>query len=144
MFVGTHHPRLDDKGRLFLPAKYREEVADGVVVTKGKDRCLSVFTAAEFTRQAQELEAAERTATTDVDKKRTRMQTRQFFGSASDETPDRQGRVTIPALLRTYAGLEHECTVVGANNRLEIWDRQAWAAFTAASDAEFAEEDIEL
>ncbi len=141
MFVGTHHPRLDEKGRLFLPAKYREEVADGVVVTKGKDRCLSVFTAAEFARQAGELEVAERTASTDADKKRTRMQTRQFFGSASDEVPDRQGRITIPAPLREYAGLEKQCTVVGANNRLEIWDGDAWAAFSAASDAEFAEED---
>lgn len=143
MFVGTHTPRLDEKGRLFLPAKYREEVADGVVLTKGKDRCLSVFTAAEFARQASELETAERTAATDVDKKRTRMQTRQFFGSASDETPDRQGRITIPVLLREYAGLDRQCTVVGANNRLEIWDTAAWDAFSAASDAEFAEEDAD-
>ncbi len=140
MFLGTHTPRLDEKGRLFLPAKYREEVQEGVVITKGQDRCLYVFPLAEFARQAAELEAAERAAVTPEDKKRTRMRTRQTFGSASDETPDRQGRITVPAALRAYAGLDRACTVVGANTRLEIWDSAAWEAFNAASDAAFAEE----
>ena len=142
MFLGTHTPRLDEKGRLFLPAKYREEVAGGVVITKGQERCLSVFPAAEFARQAAELQLAESTAVSPEDKKRTRMRTRQFFGSAADDTPDRQGRITVPAPLRAYAGLERDCVVVGANTRLEIWDAAAWAAYEASNDPDFAEEDL--
>lgn len=140
MFLGTHTPRLDEKGRLFLPAKYRDEVAGGVVITKGQERCLSVFPAAEFARQAEELQVAESTAVTPEDKKRTRMRTRQFFGSAADDVPDRQGRITVPAPLRAYAGLERDCVVVGANTRLEIWDAAAWAAYEESNDADFAEE----
>ena len=142
MFLGTHTPRLDEKGRLFLPAKYREEVAGGVVITKGQERCLAVFPAAEFARQAAELQLAESTAATPEDKKRTRMRTRQFFGSAADDTPDRQGRITVPAPLRAYAGLERDCVVVGANTRLEIWDAAAWATYEASNDPDFAEEDL--
>jgi len=140
VFLGTHTPRLDEKGRLFLPAKYRDEVAGGVVITKGQERCLSVFPAAEFARQAEELQVAESTAVTPEDKKRTRMRTRQFFGSAADDVPDRQGRITVPAPLRAYAGLERDCVVVGANTRLEIWDAAAWAAYEESNDADFAEE----
>ena len=140
MFLGTHTPRLDEKGRLFLPAKYRDEVAGGVVITKGQERCLSVFPAAEFARQAEELQVAESTAVTPEDKKRTRMRTRQFFGSAADDVPDRQGRITVPAPLRAYAGLERDCVVVGANTRLEIWDAAAWVAYEESNDADFAEE----
>ena len=142
MFLGTHTPRLDEKGRLFLPAKYREEVAGGVVITKSQERCLAVFPAAEFARRAAELQLAESTATTPEDKKRTRMRTRQFFGSAADDTPDRQGRITVPASLRAYASLERDCVVVGANTRLEIWDAAAWAAYEASNDPDFAEEDL--
>jgi len=140
VFLGTHTPRLDEKGRLFLPAKYRDEVAGGVVITKGQERCLSVFPAAEFARQAEELQVAESTAVTPEDKKRTRMRTRQFFGSAADDVPDRQGRITVPAPLRAYAGLERDCVVVGANTRLEIWDAAAWVAYEESNDADFAEE----
>ena len=140
MFLGTHTPRLDEKGRLFLPAKYREEVAAGVVITKGQERCLYVFPKDEFQRQADEAEAAERAAVTLEDKRVARMRTRQLFGSGSDETPDRQGRVTLPPTLRAYAGLDRDCVVVGANRRLEIWDAAAWAAYESDNDAEFAEE----
>ena len=142
MFLGTHTPRLDEKGRLFLPAKYRDEVAGGVVITKGQERCLAVFPAAEFARQAEELQLAERDAATPEDKKRTRMRTRQFFGSAADDVPDRQGRITVPAPLRAYAGLERDCVVVGANTRLEIWDAAAWVSYEASHDPDFAEEDV--
>ena len=133
MFLGTHAPRLDDKGRLFLPAKYREEVAGGVVLTKGQERCLYVFTAQEFARMAEQLQAAPLAA------RAARDYARQFFGSAFDETPDRQGRITVPAGLRTYAGLERDCVVVGANTRLEIWDAAAWATYEAEQEQAFAD-----
>ena len=133
MFLGTHTPRLDEKGRLFLPAKYRDEVAGGVVLTKGQERCLFVFTAAEFAKRAEQLQSAPLSA------KAARDYSRQFFGSAFDETPDKQGRITVPPGLRSYAGLERDCVVVGANTRLEIWDAAAWAAYEAEQEQAFAE-----
>ena len=136
MFLGTHTPRLDEKGRLFLPAKYREELAGGVVITKGQERCLYVFPTAEFGRITEALRAAPVTA------KSVRDYSRVFFASASDEVPDKQGRVTIPPALREYAGLQRDCTVIGVTTRLEIWDSASWErylgeqneAFSAASE----------
>ena len=133
MFLGTHTPRLDDKGRLFLPAKYREELAGGLVITKGQERCLYVFPTAEFERLTEALRAAPVTAKT------VRDYSRVFFASASDELPDKQGRITVPPALRTYAGLQRDCVVIGANTRLEIWDTEAWETYLAAQEDSFAE-----
>src|SRR5215467_14551261 len=99
MFLGTHTPRLDEKGRLFLPAKYRNDLAGGVVITKGQERCLYVFPPAEFERITEALREAPVTA------KAVRDYSRVFFASAFDQVPDKQGRVTIPQGLRDYAGL---------------------------------------
>ena len=132
MFLGTHSPRLDDKGRMFLPAKYREDLASGVVITKGQERCLYVFPAEEFARITEALRAAPVTA------KAVRDYSRVFFASASDEAPDKQGRVTIPQGLRDYAGLQRECVVIGANTRLEIWDSAAWTAYLANQEDAFS------
>ncbi len=133
MFLGTHQPRLDDKGRLFLPAKYREELAEGLVITKGQERCLYVFPVEEFQRITQALRTAPVTA------KAVRDYSRVFFASASDETPDKQGRITIPSSLRQYAGLDRDCVVIGANTRLEIWDAQAWETYLADQEQAFAD-----
>ena len=136
MFLGTHTPRLDDKGRLFLPAKYRDELAGGVVITKGQgqERCLYVFPKEEFARIAEAVRS--QPDTTQAIRDRSRV----FFASASDELPDRQGRIIVPGSLRAYAGLEHDCVVVGANTRLEIWDAAAWETYQAAQEASGAEE----
>ncbi|MBB5779740.1 division/cell wall cluster transcriptional repressor MraZ [Nonomuraea sp. NPDC051941] len=133
MFLGTHQPRLDDKGRLFLPAKYREELAEGLVITKGQERCLYVFPVEEFQRITEALSTAPVTA------KAVRDYSRVFFASASDEKPDKQGRITIPQSLRQYAGLERDCVVIGANTRLEIWDAQAWDTYLSAQEQAFAD-----
>jgi len=132
MFLGTRSPRLDDKGRMFLPAKYREDLADGVVITKGQERCLYVFPTAEFERIAEALRSAPTTA------KAVRDSSRVFFASASDEVPDRQGRVTIPQPLRDYAALQRDRVVIGANTRLEIWDAAAWQAYEADQNEAFS------
>ena len=132
MFLGTHSPRLDDKGRLFLPAKYRDDLADGVVITKGQERCLYVFPSAEFERITEALRTAPVTA------KAVRDYSRVFFASASDDVPDKQGRVTIPQALRDYAGLQRDCVVIGANTRLEIWDGAAWEAYLAGQEDAFS------
>ena len=133
MFLGTHQPRLDDKGRLFLPAKFREDLALGLVITKGQERCLYVFTTAGFA------EMTERMAAAPVTSKAARDYMRVLYAGASDEVPDKQGRVMIPAGLRTYAGLDRDCVVIGANNRVEIWDPAMWETYLASQEQAFAE-----
>ncbi|WP_250286484.1 MULTISPECIES: division/cell wall cluster transcriptional repressor MraZ [unclassified Frankia] len=132
MFLGSHTPRLDDKGRLTLPAKFREELEGGLVITKGQERCLYVFPMPEFTRISDSLRAAPVTA------KALRDYSRVFFSSASDDVPDRQGRITIPPALRTYAGLTRECVVNGANTRVEIWDAARWETYLTGQEENFA------
>ena len=132
MFLGTYSPRLDDKNRLFLPAKFRDELADGLVITKGQERCLYVFAMAEFERMTERLREAPLTA------KGTRDFSRVLFAGAHDEAPDKQGRVTVPAQLREYAGLTRECAVVGANTRVEIWDASAWTEYLAGQEEDYA------
>jgi MraZ protein len=132
VFLGTHTPRLDDKGRLILPAKFRDELAGGVVITKGQEHCLYVFPIAEFQRQADALAAQP------VTNKAARAYSRVFFAGAHDEVPDRQGRVTIPSHLREYAGLDRELVVIGASTRVEIWDKQSWDSFLSESEGDFA------
>ncbi|MFW6187828.1 MAG: division/cell wall cluster transcriptional repressor MraZ, partial [Actinomycetota bacterium] len=90
MFLGTYSPRLDEKGRLILPAKYREELAEGLVLTRGQERCLYVFSVREFERVHEQLRAAP------LSSKQARDYIRVFLSGASDEVPDKQGRVTIP------------------------------------------------
>jgi MraZ protein len=138
MFLGTHSPRLDDKGRLILPAKFRDELAEGLVITKGQERCLFVFPMAEFSQIAEQLRAAPMTH------KAARAYGRVFFASASDEVPDKQGRITIPPHLREYAGLTRDCVVIGASTRVEIWDSQAWDSYLAESEEAFADIEEEV
>jgi MraZ protein len=138
LFLGTHSPRLDDKGRLFLPAKFRDELAEGLVITKGQERCLFVFPMTEFTQIAEQLRAAPMTH------KAARAYSRVFFASASDEVPDKQGRITIPPNLREYAGLTKDCVVIGASTRVEIWDRHAWETYLAESEEAFADIEEEV
>jgi len=133
MFLGTHEPRLDEKGRLILPAKFREELSAGLVITKGQERCLYVFPSQEFSEITQTLKQAPVTA------KSARDYSRVMFAGAHDEIPDRQGRVTIPQALRTYAGLEKDCVVIGANTRVEIWDSNSWNEYLADREKSFAE-----
>ena len=132
MFLGTYSPRLDDKGRLFLPAKFRDELAGGLVITKGQERCLYVFAATEFAAITDRLREAPLTAKTARDYSRV------FFASAHDEVPDKQGRITVPGPLRDYAGLTRDCAVIGANTRVEIWDSEAWSTYLGASEEQFS------
>jgi MraZ protein len=138
VFLGTHTPRLDEKGRLFLPAKYRDELARGLILTKGQERCVYVFPVAEFERITESLRTAPVTA------KGLRDYSRVFFASASDEVPDKQGRITIPPALREYAALDRDCVVIGANTRLEIWDSQAWASYLGQQEDAFSEASEEV
>lgn len=138
LFLGTHQPRLDDKGRLFLPARFRDDLAAGLVITRGQERCLYVFTAGEFSRLYEQMRGAP------VTSKRARDYLRVFLSGASQETPDKQGRVTVPQPLRDYAGLSKDCVVIGAGSRLEVWDAEAWETYLAANETAFAEQSEEV
>jgi len=133
VFLGTHYPKLDDKGRLFLPARYREPLQGGLVMTKGQERCLYVFPRDHFFDYAKKLEAAP------LSSKGARDYVRVLLSGASDELPDRQGRVTIPPPLRTYAGLTRDCAVIGANTRVEIWDGVKWTDYLGSSEGAYAD-----
>ncbi|MGX7680414.1 division/cell wall cluster transcriptional repressor MraZ [Jatrophihabitans sp. DSM 45814] len=133
MFLGTHTPRLDDKGRLALPAKFRTEMEGGLVITKGQERCLFVFPMTEFTRITGLLREAP------VTQRSVRDFSRVFFASASHEVPDSQGRITVPASLREYAGLSKDCVVIGANSRVEVWDSAAWQTYLDGTEQSFAD-----
>jgi MraZ protein len=138
VFLGTHTPRLDEKGRLFLPARYRDKLEDGLVVTRGQERALFVFPMDEFTRLSEQLRTAPMT------NKVARDYLRVFLSGASDEVPDRQGRITIPPVLRVYARLTRDCTVIGAGARIEIWDSATWAEYLANSEEAFADQAEEV
>ncbi|MFF3563074.1 division/cell wall cluster transcriptional repressor MraZ [Streptomyces sp. NPDC002574] len=132
MFLGTYAPRLDDKSRLVLPAKFREQLADGLVITKGQERCLYVWPVAGFRAFTEELGRAP------VTSKAARDYMRVLFAGAHDEVPDKQGRVTLPQPLRDYAGLRRDCAVIGANTRVEVWDATAWEEYLTAQEDAFS------
>jgi MraZ protein len=133
MFFGTYTPKLDEKGRLFLPAKFRDQLSGGLMVTRGQERCLYVWPQAEIERVTERLREAP------VSNKATRDYIRMFSSGASDDAPDKQGRITIPPQLREWASLSKDVVVIGAMNRLEIWDETAWEAYSEEQEDAFAE-----
>ena len=137
MFLGTHTPKLDEKGRLILPAKYRDELAEGLVITRFQERCLAIWPVATFAELVQGVRGASSS-------QQVRDYQRMLASGASDETPDKQGRVTIPQHLRAYAGLDRDCVVVGAINRVEIWDAAAWQDLQATGEQAFSERSTEI
>ena len=133
MFFGTYTPKLDEKGRLFLPAKFRDQLVEGLVVTRGQERCLTVWSLTDFGRLTDRLREAP------VTNKNTRDYVRMLFAAASQEVPDKQGRISIPAPLREYASLEKDVVVIGSMNRIEIWDPAAWASYSQEQEQKFSE-----
>ena len=138
MFSGTFRPKLDDKGRLFLPAKFREAMGDGLVITRGQERSIDMRTKADFDVFAERFQNASQTDA------RLRAYGRMLFALASEQVPDKQGRITITPELRQYASLEKECVVIGIYNRVEIWEPRAWAAYTADQEAAFSDVQEEI
>jgi MraZ protein len=124
---------LDEKGRLALPARFRQDVEGGLVICKGHDRCLWVFTTDGFTGFTASL------ADAPVTDRRVREYSRVLFASASREVPDAQGRITIPPQLRSYADLSRDCAVIGANTRIEIWNAEAWQRYLDSSEQAFSD-----
>lgn len=133
MFLGTFTPRLDDKGRLIFPAKFRDQLSTGLVMTRGQEHCISVYPIRAFEEPHQ------RSRTAPATDKRTRDYLRVLLSGAEDVIPDKQGRITVPGHLRTYAKLDRDCTVIGAGDWLEIWSSPAWEAYLAQNEESFAE-----
>lgn len=138
MLLGTHTPKLDDKGRVILPAKFREDLAGGIVVTRGQERCLYVFSTAEFESLHERIRQAP------LSNKQARDFLRMFLSGASAEMPDSQNRITIPGHLRQYAGLEKELVVTGVGAHAEIWDAAAWNAYLESNEETYADLEQEV
>ena len=120
MFIGEYNHTIDSKGRLIVPSKFREELGDEFVVTKGLDGCLFVYPMEEWTVFTNKLKELPLT------KKDARAFSRFFLAGAASCEVDRQGRILIPAVLREFAGLEKEAVLVGVSSRIEIWSKENW------------------
>lgn len=138
MFLGTYEPRLDEKGRLILPAKYRDQLSGGLVITKGQEYCLYIYPMDTFQVVMKRLLQAPATM------KEARSYTRVFLSGASDQIPDKQGRINIPAGLREYAALTRDVSVIGSGDHAEIWDRDAWERYLNGNEESFADREEEL
>ena len=122
MFLGEYTHTIDDKGRLTIPAKFRGDLAAGLVVTRGFDRNLMVYPLDEWQKLAQEIMAKP------LADSRVRDFRRRVFSSAMDLEPDRQGRILLPPYLREFAEIESDVVIVGMFNYIEIWTGDAWTA----------------
>lgn len=132
MFLGEHHHALDDKGRVILPARFRDRLSSGLVFAPSQDRCIDVYPLTAFERRVEQLRDLPR------EDERSRSYLRVFLAGAHEEKPDAQGRVTIPARLRGYANLAKDLTINGADEKVEIWDRDAWENYRIAAEDTFA------
>lgn len=136
MFIGEFQHNLDTKGRIAVPAKFREELKEGAIITRGLDRCLFVFTVKEWQALVNKLTALP------LAQANSRAFVRLMLSGATDVELDSQGRALVPDYLRKYAGLKKEAIITGLYSRLEVWDRDAWRQYkekTEASSDEIAE-----
>lgn len=133
MFLGEFQHLIDGKGRVILPAKFREELADGLVITNGLEDCLFVYTPAEWAKLEDKIREMPLT------NQNARAFTRKFFSGAAKGTPDKQGRVSLPQNLRDYASLTKDVVVIGVGARAEIWDKEKWAKYSAETESSYSE-----
>jgi MraZ protein len=132
VFLGTYTPRLDDKGRLTLPAKFRDALAGGLMVTKSQDHSLAVYTRDEFEKVARRATEASRS------NPEARAYLRYLAAATDEQHPDAQGRITLSADHRHYANLTKDCVVVGSFDFLEIWDAQTWRDYQQTHEENFS------
>lgn len=123
MFMGEYHHNIDDKARIVLPSKFREELGDTFVVTRGLEGCLFIYSKEEWVNIVSKLKELPFT------KKDARAFLRFFLSGAIECQTDKQGRVALPTPLVNYASLKKECVVIGVNDRLEIWSKDAFNGY---------------
>ncbi len=129
MFIGEYSHNLDEKGRLAIPKKFRTDLSQGAVVTRGLDNCLFLYTRDEWKKLALRL------AELPFSQANTRAFARLMLAGAMDVEVDKQGRIMLPPYLRTFAGLSKSVIVAGLYNRLEIWDEAKWKSYTASAES---------
>ena len=123
MFIGEYQHNLDEKGRMAVPAKFRADLKQGAVVTRGLDNCLFVYTIKEWQKLVEKLGSMPMTQA------KSRAFNRFILGSAMDLELDSQGRILLPDYLRQFASLKKEAVIAGLYNRLEIWDKAQWEKY---------------
>ena len=123
MFMGEYHHSIDDKGRLIIPAKFRSELGDKFIITRGIENCLFAYPEKRWEEIVHKLESLPFT------KKDARNFTRFFLSGATVAEFDKQGRVNITSPLINYASIEKDCVIIGTGDRLEIWSEDAWNSF---------------
>ncbi|HLR73284.1 MAG TPA: division/cell wall cluster transcriptional repressor MraZ [Pseudogracilibacillus sp.] len=131
MFMGEYQHNIDIKGRMIVPAKFREELGETFVITRGLDQCLFAYPMEEWKLLEEKLK------TLPLTKKDARTFTRFFFSGAIECEVDKQGRINIPQNLRTYSTIEKECVVIGVSNRVEIWSKEKWDDYVLESEESF-------
>ena len=133
MFLGEYQHSLDAKGRLILPAKFRDQLAECAYVTKGRDGCLFVYTQEEFQQVAEGVRQRA------MEGEAQRQAARSFFAGAIDVVPDRQGRIALPQTLREFASLDRDVVVAGVFSRIEVWDSTQWRERERVGEAALAD-----
>ena len=121
LLLGTYTPKIDAKGRVALPAKFRSQLGQGLVMARGQERCVYLLPFDEFRRIASQIQR------TSVGNKAAREYLRVFLSGAVDQEPDKQGRVVVPQMLRDYANLGSDIVVIGVGTRAELWNKDAWS-----------------
>ena len=127
MLMGEFHHNLDEKGRIIIPSKIREELGDNVIITRGLEDCLFIYSMNEWEKVVAKLR------TLPFTKKDARNFTRMFLSGATNLEFDKQGRVKISTPLLEYASLKKECVIIGVNDRLEVWAKEKWDSFVSCS-----------
>ena len=130
MFIGEYNHNLDVKGRMAIPAKFRQKLSGGAIITRGLDHCLFVFTTTEWETLAQKL------INLPLSQANSRAFVRLMLSGAADVEVDKQGRILIPDYLRTYAGLSKQVIVAGVYNRFEIWDAESWKTYKQKTESQ--------
>lgn len=128
MFIGEYKHNIDEKGRLAVPVKFRAKLAQGVVITRGLDNCLFLYSREEWQKLALKL------AGLPISQANTRAFSRLMLAGAMDADLDRQGRIIVPDYLRQYADIKKKAVITGLYNRLEIWDEEAWETYKGATE----------
>ena len=132
MLMGEYHHNIDEKNRLIIPSKFRFDLGEKFVITRGLEKCLFVYSLSEWESIVSKLR------TLPFTKKDSRDFIRFFLSGATECVLDKTGRVCITSPLVHYAGLSHECVIIGANDRLEIWDKNNWDNFFQTNEENFA------
>lgn len=130
MFIGEYQHSIDEKGRLAVPVKFRDVLAEGAVVTRGIDNCLFLYTKEEWDKLAEKISKLS------FAKANTRAFSRLMLAGAMDVKLDKQGRVVLPDYLKKYASLKKQVVVAGLYNRLEIWDQEVWEKYKSGTEKE--------